>query len=283
MMPRIIDGATRLMAIVGDPVAQVRSPVAWCGLFRRNAINAVCVPMHVRAADLDAWFAGLRTMGNLFGLIITIPHKVAAARYVDGFSERARLAGSVNLIRMDADGRWTGDIVDGVGFVRALEAAGKSVAGKRALVVGAGGVGTAIAFAIATAGAAVVDISDPDAARAAGLSGRLADYGVGSKVVAARGAGYDLAVNASPLGMRAGDPLAIDLAGVTAATIVADVVNVAHMTPILIAAQALGCHVQRGVEMMEHQVAPTAEFLGFNEGDWSAAAVRTILAEDSAK
>jgi shikimate dehydrogenase len=283
MMPRLIDGATRLMGIVGDPVAQVRSPVAWCGLFRRNAINAVCVPMHVRAADLDAYFAGLRTMGNLFGLIITIPHKVAAVRYVDECTERARLAGSVNLIRMDADGRRTGDIVDGVGFVRALEAAGKSVAGKRALVVGAGGVGTAIAFAIATAGAATVDVSDLDAARAAGLSRRLADYGVGSQVVAARGAGYDLAVNASPLGMRAGDPLAIDLAGVTAATIIADVVNVAHMTPILLAAQALGCHVQRGVEMMEHQVAPTAEFLGFSEGDWSAATVRTILAEDSAK
>jgi shikimate dehydrogenase len=283
MMPRIIDGATRLMAIVGDPVAQVRSPVAWCGLFRRNAINAVCVPMHVRAADLDAYFAGLRTMGNLFGLIITIPHKVAAVRYVDGFSERARLAGSVNLIRMDPDGRRTGDIVDGVGFVRALEAAGRSVAAKRALVVGAGGVGTAIAFAIATAGAATVDISDLDVARAAGLSRRLADYGIGSQVVAARGAGYDLAVNASPLGMRAGDPLAIDLGGVTEATIVADVVNVAHMTPILLAAQALGCHVQRGVEMMEHQVAPTAEFLGFTEGDWSAATVRTILAEDSAK
>jgi shikimate dehydrogenase len=277
MSTRIVDGATRLMAIAGDPVAQVRSPIVWSALFRNNGINATCVPLHVRSADLERFFAGLRTIGNLFGLILTIPHKQAGARYVDELTERAQLAGSVNLIRMREDGRWIGDIVDGVGFVRALEASGHSVAGRRALVVGAGGVGTAIACAIATAGAAAVDVTDLDAERARDLARRIASAGVKSAIAAPRGAGYDLIVNASPLGMRAGDPLAIDLAGVGAETIVGDVVNVAHLTPILEAARARGCHVQRGVEMMEHQIPPTAEFLGFSAGDFSAAAAHEIL------
>jgi shikimate dehydrogenase len=282
MSTRIIDGATRLLGIVGDPVAQVRSPVAWCGLFRRNGMNAVCIPMHVTPADLERHFDGLRTVRNMMGLIVTIPHKPATARYVDELTERARLAGSANLVRMGEDGRWVGDIHDGVGFVRALEASGRGVAGLRALVVGAGGVGTAIAFAIAMAGAALVDVFDPWAARANDLSRRINDYGVRSAVAAARGAGYDLIVNASPLGMRAGDPLPIDLTGVAREAIVGDVVNVNVLTPLLEAAHALGCHVQRGVEMMEHQIAVTAEFLGLGAGDWSAAAVRQILAEADA-
>ena len=178
---------------------------------------------------------------------------------------------------MREDGRWVGDIVDGVGFVRALEAAGRSVAGRRALVVGAGGVGTAIACAIATAGAVSVDVTDLDRARAADLARRIASAGVKSGIVEPRGEGYDLIVNASPLGMRTDDPLAIDLAGVGAEAIVGDVVNVPHMTPILAAARRLGCHVQRGVEMMEHQIPPTAEFLGFTGGDFSAAAAHDIL------
>lgn len=282
MSTRIIDGATRLLGIVGDPVAQVRSPVAWCGLFRRNGMNAVCIPMHVKPADLERYFEGLRTMRNMMGLIVTIPHKPATARYVDELTERARLAGSANLVRMQEDGRWIGDIHDGVGFVRALEAAGKQVTGRRALVVGAGGVGTAIALAIAMAGAASVDVFDPLAERAHDLSLRINDYGVRSAVAEARGVGYDLIVNASPLGMRAGDPLPIDLTGVAADAIVGDVVNVNTMTPILQAARALGCHVQRGVEMMEHQISVTAEFLGLTSGDWSAATVRQILAEADA-
>lgn len=282
MSARIIDGATRLLGIVGDPVAQVRSPVAWCGLFRRNGMNAVCIPMHVKPADLERYFDGLRTMRNMMGLIVTIPHKPATARYVDELTERARLAGSANLVRMHEDGRWVGDIHDGVGFVRALEASGRSVAGLRTLVVGAGGVGTAIAFAIAMAGAATVDVFDPVTERADDLARRIDAYGVGSQVVAARGAGYDLIVNASPLGMRTGDPLPIDLSGVAAGAIVGDVVNVNTMTPFLLAAKALGCHVQRGVEMMEHQIAVTAEFLGLGAGDWSAATVRQILAEADA-
>lgn len=282
MSTRIIDGATRLLGIVGDPVAQVRSPVAWCGLFRRNGMNAVCIPMHVKPADLERYFEGLRTVHNMMGLIVTIPHKPATARYVDELTERARLAGSANLVRMQEDGRWVGDIHDGVGFVRALEATDRQVTGRRALVVGTGGVGTAIAFAIAMAGAASVDVFDPVIERANDVSRRINAYGVRSAVAEARGAGYDLIVNASPLGMRTGDPLPIDLAGVSADAIVGDVVNVNYMTPILLAAQALGCHVQRGVEMMEHQISVTAEFLGLTTGDWSAATVRQILAEADA-
>lgn len=274
---RLVDGATRLLAIAGDPVAQVRSPIVWSALFRRNGVNATCVPLHVTPAELGRAIDGLRAVRNVFGLILTIPHKQAGVRHVDELTERARLAGSVNLIGIREDGRWIGDIVDGVGFVRALEASGRSAAGRRVLVVGAGGVGTAIACAIATAGAAAIDVADLDAGRASDLARRIAATGVRADVGAPRGRGYDLIVNASPLGMSAGDPLPIDLTGVGPEAIVGDVVNVAHLTPILEAAQRQGCHVQRGVEMMEHQIPATAEFLGFTAGDYSAASAREIL------
>jgi shikimate dehydrogenase len=272
-----LDGATRLLGVVGDPIAQVRSPAVWTALFGRNGVNAVCVPLHVHAASLPTIFAGISRLANLVGLIITIPHKPAVLELLDDASDRARQVGAVNAVRIDPTGRTYGDMFDGEGCVAGLRAGGQVIAGRRALIVGCGGVGSAIAFAIANAGAREVAVSDVAPDRAHQLTARLDTAGFAARVHAPTADGFDLIVNASPAGMYPGDPLPVDCARLDPAAVVADVVVHAELTPLLTIARARGCFVQPGALMSDHQVAFMAPFFGLPAGDCSPAAILHAL------
>jgi shikimate dehydrogenase len=204
---------------------------------------------------------------------VTIPHKAAALAHVASPTERAALVGAVNVIRLGDDGRWTGDTVDGIGLVSGLHVRGHDPAGRRTLVVGVGGAGTAIAFALAEAGAAEVAVFDVDRARAEDVSARLAATGTPSRVAAPEAAGFDLVVNASPLGMAPDDPAPIALDGIAPGSVVADVVVHPRLTKLLQDAHERGCVTQPGVHMMDGQIAPMAAFLGLGDGAWDADAV----------
>src|SRR5258708_33613060 len=117
----VVDGATRMLGIVGHPIVQVRAPAVWTGLFQAHGLNMLCVPFHVLPEDLVVFYAGARTMKNLAGMIVTIPYKPASAGLMDALTDRARIVQSVNFIAVGDGGRWTGDIVDGVGFVENLK------------------------------------------------------------------------------------------------------------------------------------------------------------------
>ncbi len=236
----------------------------------------MCVPMHVRPASLQTFFAGIPALGNLQGLIVTIPHKPVILDLLDSLTERARRTGVVNAVAIQADGRTVGDTFDGVGFVAGLHAAQKDLWGRRALVVGSGGVGASIAFAVAEAGAREVCVSDVSDPRAGALTERLQRAGFRSDVVAPDPRGFDLVVNASPMGMRATDPLPFNCAHLEPAALVVDVVISPTLTPVLAAAQARGCFVQPGSVMTDHMIAAMAEFFGFPPGDWSAAAIAKL-------
>lgn len=135
MTDRIVDGGTQVLAIVGDPVRQARAPRLWTALFRASGVNALCLPFHVAPAGLAAFVAGMRTVRNLAGLIVTVPHKPAAARLADRLTPRARRVGAANLLRADPEGGWTGDMQDGEGFTRGLLRAGQVLRGRRATTV----------------------------------------------------------------------------------------------------------------------------------------------------
>jgi shikimate dehydrogenase len=253
---QMIDGATRLFGIVGDPIAHVKAPTTLTRLFAARGINAVMVPIQVSAAGFDAFMAGVKATLNLDGLMITVPHKEAVFRHVARPSPRAQRVGSIDVIRRDPDGAFAGDVTDGLGLLGALRAAGFEPPGRTALVVGCDGVGAAIAGALIEAGASRVVVSDADADKVTALAARL-----GAQTGTADPRGYDLVVNATPLGLRPDDPLPLDATVLTASQFVGEVNTLPEMTPLLVAAQARGCRFATGPQMVEAQSTMVADFV----------------------
>ena len=144
-----ITGETRVYVVVGDPIKQVRSTELYNKLAADKGLDVVFIPLHFSAADSEAAIAGFRVFKNLDGIIPTIPHKPAFLKMVDELTPRAQMVGAVNSIRCTDDGHWLGDIFDGVGYVNGLLANGRSPAGKSVLLIGSGGAGSSMAFALA--------------------------------------------------------------------------------------------------------------------------------------
>ena len=158
----IVDGATRLYGIIGHPIDQVKSPELITPKFRAAGRNALMLPMHVIPERFDETVRGLKALANLDGIVITVPYKVRIVAHVDRLLSTAERIGAINAMRREPDGTWVGDMFDGRGFVRGLSGLGHTVAGRRALLLGAGGAGSAIAFALVEAGAASVTLFDID-------------------------------------------------------------------------------------------------------------------------
>jgi shikimate dehydrogenase len=244
------DGTTRLIPIVGDPIAQVKSPAGITAALQARGVNAYVMPVHVGAADVDACLDGLSLARNVDAILATVPHKFAAFRHAATATPRATLLGAANVLRRNADFTWHADMLDGIAFVTALCGAGCDPAGRRALLVGAGGAGAAIASALLDAGVAVLAIHDADGARRDALLGRLAVHGAGRlEMGSADPGGFDLVANATPAGMRADDQLPVEVARLTPGMVVGDVITVPEVTRLLGAARAIGCTTSTGMEM----------------------------------
>jgi shikimate dehydrogenase len=194
-----------------------------------------------------------------------MPHKVSVVDLLDEVTPTVRVAGACNAVRREADGRLVGDMFDGEGFVRGLRRKGLQLAGASALVVGCGGVGSAIVASLAGAGVTHLRLFDVNASAAQALADRMALHYPQVQVESGINdpAGMDLAVNATPLGMRAGDPLPMDMSRVCKKTFVGEVVMQAETTAFLAAAQARGCQVQVGTDMLFEQIPAYLEFFGY--------------------
>ena len=260
----VLSGATRLYGIVGDPIAQVRSPQVYTQRFAADGLDAVLVPLHVPAERFESVMPGLLALANLDGLFVTIPFKARMLPLVDRIGATARTVGAVNTLRREADGSWTGDMFDGLGLVRGFERKGVRLAGRRVALFGAGGAGSAIACALAEAQVASIDVIDVEARRAEALVARLAP--VFPAVALARAgqgvpAGVDMIVNASPVGMRPGDGLPGAIGAVTRGTIIGDVVVSSQPTPIIRLAIEHHCPFVDGKDLHAGQVETVLEFL----------------------
>jgi len=260
-----ISGTTALVAHIGFPTEAFTSPLIYNPWFEQQGIDAVVVPMGCRAEDYPPFLKAVFTLSNIRGALITMPHKVTTAALVDDASAAVRIAGSCNAVRRLPDGRLQGELFDGEGFVRAARRHGCRLEGARALVIGAGGVGAAIATSLASAGAASLAVKDarPETARA--LAERLSQYFAGVDVRTDDGdaAGRDLVVNATPLGSRDDDPLPVDLLRLSPGTFVGDVVMNRGTTRLVAAARERGCRVQTGTDMLFEQIPLYLEFFGF--------------------
>jgi shikimate dehydrogenase len=261
-MLSFLDGETRLHVIVGDPVGQTKSPAGLTAEFAARKVNAVCVPIHVTAGDFDTFMAAAKRVINLDGIIITIPHKFAALHHCDETTARARFLGAVNLLHPIAGGRWRGDMTDGVATVAALRKAGCEPRGRRALVVGAGGAGSAVALALIEAGVAMLAVADVDTERRDRLIARLAAHKPGAVTAgSADPTGFDLVVNATPIGMAPNDPLPVEAERLQAAACVADLITRPAVTPLLEAARHRGCNTVSGADMFAVQAGYMADIL----------------------
>ncbi|MNZ73280.1 Shikimate dehydrogenase [compost metagenome] len=263
----MIRGSTELVAIVGTPIAQVKSPENFNTWFANNGRDLAMIAIDMREAALDAFLASLRGWRNLRGCVVTVPYKQVIASRLDGLSERAAVLGTVNVIRRKADGRLLGDNVDGEGFLGAARRHGFQAGGKSALVIGSGGVGSAIAYSLCEAGIQRLVIADVSAERAGALAERLGNIfptvGIGSQFDSLDG--FDLLVNASPVGMGGTGELPLPaelLQSLRPATLVADVVTSPEITPLLELARNRGCAIQTGPEMAFAQLGHLGAFMG---------------------
>jgi shikimate dehydrogenase len=259
-----ITGTTRLYLVIGDPIEQVQAPTLMNEIFERSGIDAVLAPLWVTAADFAAVLGGLRRTRNLDGILITVPHKAAAARLADGLGPMAALTGVANAMRRDSQGRWVAENFDGAGFVRGLESHGYGPLGKRVSLVGGGGAGTAIAAALLAAGAAHLYICDLDARRLADLLDRLSRRWPGS----ASGCDgpeldrADIIINATPLGLRPDDPLPFPPGALPPGCVVADIIMKPAETALLRIAAAAGHPIHPGIHMLREQLGFYREFFG---------------------
>ena len=260
----MISGTTRLIAHIGYPTHTFKAPLIYNPYFEHAGIDAVVVPLGCESEPYPALLRALFSLKNIVGALITMPHKVATVGLVDEASPAVKIADSCNAVRRAADGRLQGDVFDGDGFVRGIRRKGFKVQDARALVVGAGGVGSAIAASLAAAGAAELTLFDARPESAAGLAERLRTHYPRLRVAtgSADPGEHHLVVNATPLGMKEGDPLPVDVSRLARDTLVGEVVMSEAMTPFLRAARSRGCRVQIGTDMLFEQIPAYLEFFG---------------------
>lgn len=257
-----ISGSTRFIPLIGHPVQQVKTPGPINRWFVENGIDAVILPIDIKGDGVPAFLEAVRQMPNCIGCSVTMPHKQIAYLRCDSLTESARLTGAVNIIRRTKSGKLQGHMVDGDAMVAALKGNGVAIAGRSTVLVGAGGAGAAIAFSLAEAGVSALTIVDISSER----SGRLVNSLAGKypqihlKCSVTSEDQFDIAINASPAGMEASDPLPLSLNYVKKTGMVADAITKPATTKWLYMASEQGIRIQMGAEMALAQLPLQLEF-----------------------
>ncbi len=261
----MLSGKTTLIAHIGYPTEAFKAPLIYNPWFEKHGIDAMVVPMGVKAEDYPLSLRQIFKFSNVLGALVTMPHKVTTIGLADEVSVTARIAGAANALLKRADGTLLADQFDGTGFARGVARKGFKTKGSKILVVGTGGVGSPIAASLAADGAASISLFDVNAASAEGLASRLATYypDMEVNVTSNDPAGFDLVVNATPLGMKPNDPLPFDVTRLAPSTFVGEVVMKQEITPMLKAAIARGCKYQVGTDMLFEMIPAYLEFFGF--------------------
>jgi shikimate dehydrogenase len=261
---QLADGATRIYGIIGDPIAQAKWPAVFNEKFRALGRNAAMIPLHAKPESFDACVRGLKSLANLDGLLVTLPFKTRIIAHVDTVLPAARRIGAINALRREPDGTWSGDMFDGKGFVGGLRASGVDPQGRSAMLIGAGSAGSAIADALAEAGASTIAIFDSGEGKAQDLAGRIAqshprcDAFAGPPTVE----GVDVLINATPVGMAPGDGLPAAFGPLNVKMFVADIVPRQDATPLIALARKTGCRTMESKAMVTGQAEAILRFFG---------------------
>jgi shikimate dehydrogenase len=257
-----VNGKTRIFGIVGHPIEQVRSPEMITAELVSRGLNSLMVPVHVLPANFDRVMPELLKLQNFDGFVFTIPFKGEARRFASQLGPQASFVGAVNALVRTDDGQWLGDIFDGLGCVEAFRRRDVSFAGKRVMMIGVGGAGSAIAVAVGREGPASMRIFDPDAQRAEDGAEKVrrcspsTQVEIGEPVVD----GIDVLINASPVGMLDDTRMPIRAETLPRDLIVFDAIVKPEMTRLLSLARDSGCTFIQGREMMRGQISKIVDF-----------------------
>jgi shikimate dehydrogenase len=250
---------------IGHPAGQIKWSLILNGIFRRRAINAVASALELPPDSLGGFLDIVRASPSIKGFSATIPHKIPLVALVDRLSARAARAHAVNVVIKDtATGQLTGDIIDGLGFMKSLAFNEVAVERRRLLLFGAGGVSRAIVASLLDHPVGSIHVADLSPARAAELagldSGRIEPIDLaGARAAVGR---FDIIINATPLGMKAADPLPFDPGQCRRDACILDVVNRNGGTALSHRALALGLRYIGGGGMLEFQIDTFLELLG---------------------
>jgi shikimate dehydrogenase len=261
----MINGNTEIIAHIGYPTHAFKAPMIYNPWFAKTGVNAVVVPMGCRPEDYDVFLRSVFQLSNIRGALITMPHKINTLAILNEMTPAVEIAGACNAVRRLNNGKLHGDMFDGTGFVRGVQRKGLNLRGAKALVVGSGGVGSAIAASLAEQGVANMGLFDTHTFLAQSLGARLKKHYKALNVTTDSNdpAGYDLVVNATPIGMYTGDCLPMDVSRIAASTFVGEVVMKTEMTAFLSAASARGCTIQVGSDMLYEQIPAYLEYFGY--------------------
>jgi len=257
----IISPATQKYAVLGHPIRHSLSPRMQNAALAEMGLDAVYLAFDVPPARLMQVLPAMAELG-FAGLNLTVPLKEVAFRGLSELDEAARRLGSVNTIKIDA-GVLKGFSTDGEGFLRAVrEEFDLSVRGLPLFLLGCGGAGRAVAFACAAAGAGRLMLADADPARLAGLEKDLRALGLPADIAAVGTEPPDwrracreaaLVVHATPVGMRAGDPVLLPPDAFHAGQRVYDLIYMFPETVLMRTARAAGARAANGLGMLLHQ------------------------------
>jgi shikimate dehydrogenase len=206
--------------------------------------------------------AALSAAPNVDGILVTMPHKAAVFRYCSTTSERSTRLGVVSVMRRNSDASWHGEMLDGLAFVKAQLDHGAQIEGSRALLIGAGGAGSAIAVALLDSGLRELVVHDSDETRVAKLASVLpVEFTESVRSGAPNATGFDLVFNASPAGMNPSDPLPIAVESLAPSMFVGDVIAGHGATALIEAAMRTGCRTATGDDMVAAVQSLMVDFL----------------------
>jgi len=255
-----VSASPRLFAVLGDPVAHSLSPTIQNAAFRAAGLDGVYVALRCTAETLPGVMRGIALAGG--GGNVTVPHKEAARRVLDRAAAAAVRTGACNTFWSEA-GVLCGDNTDVAGFRAAARELMPTMAGARVLLLGAGGAARAALAALEEEGGAAVTVLARTPSRAAELRERFGGSRLTVRTATdpedVRGQDFDLVVNATPLGLRPGDPLPLDLTTLRSVGAVLDMVYGAEPTPWVASARALGIPAVDGIPMLIAQGAAAFE------------------------
>ena len=261
----MISGKTKIIAHLGYPTESFKAPMIYNPYFEDRSIDAVVVPMGAKPENYADVLKAVFSLSNIAGALITMPHKMTTVGLLDEVTTTVKIAGACNAVRRRSDGKLIGDMFDGEGFVRGVLRKGKVLKGAKAYVLGSGGVGSAIVASLAAAGVAKLGLKDFSPESAEALGARIKRHYPHIEVVTGSDDldGFDIIVNATPIGMKEGDPLPFDMGRISSKMFIGEVVMKQEHTPFLQAALAKGCKIQLGTDMLFEQIPAYLEFFGF--------------------